>query len=46
MFGALLHLYFRNLEKVYQVLVDEQSESFNFAFGKAWFLHFYRDGVK
>lgn len=45
MFGALLHLYFRNLEKVYQVLVDEQSESFNFAFGKAWFLHFYRDGV-
>lgn len=45
MFGLLLHIYFRNLENVYKALVDGQSNSFNFAFGKAWFLHFYRDGV-
>ena len=39
----LIWFYFRSLKNVYAVLVDDTSDSFNFAFGKAWFLHFYRD---
>ncbi|MBR2451695.1 MAG: hypothetical protein IKB37_00760 [Rikenellaceae bacterium] len=39
----LIIFYFRNIEKIYRVLVDNNSSSFNFAFSKAWFLHFYRD---
>ena len=42
-FLFLLCLYFRNLKRVFKVLVDETEESFNFAFSKAWFLHFYKD---
>ena len=33
--------YFRELKRVYQVLVDDLDKSFNFAFSKAWLLHFY-----
>ena len=41
-FVMLLYIYFSNLRRVYQVLVDDKNDSFNFTFSKAWFLHFYR----
>ncbi len=38
----LMHLeYFRELKRVYRVLIDGYDDSFNFAFSKAWLLHFY-----
>ncbi|MBQ1990439.1 MAG: hypothetical protein II231_04845 [Rikenellaceae bacterium] len=43
LFVLLLYFYFRNLERIYRALVDDSSSSFNFAFSKAWFLHFYKD---
>ena len=33
--------YFKHLVGIYQVLVDDTSDSFNKAFSKAWFLHLY-----
>lgn len=39
----LLTMYFSNLKRVFKVLADGTEASFNFTFGKAWFLHFYRD---
>lgn len=42
LFALLLNMYFSNLRRVYQVLVDNKNDSFNFTFSKAWFLHFYR----
>lgn len=42
LFLFLLYIYFSNLKRVYQVLVDNKNSSFNFTFSKAWFLHFYR----
>ena len=44
-FISLLSMYFNNLSKVFKVLVDGTEDSFNYSFGKAWFLHFYRDQV-
>lgn len=41
-FALLLHFYYRNLRRVYLVLVDDSNSSFNFTFSKAWFLHFYK----
>lgn len=38
-----LWLYYHNLEKIYAVLVDKKESSFNYAFSKAWFLHFYKE---
>lgn len=43
LFIHLTWLYFKNLKKVFKVLVDNSEESFNFTFSKAWFLHFYQD---
>ena len=43
MFITLLCRYYSYLKDIFMVLVDGSSESFNFAFSKAWFLHFYRD---
>ena len=39
----LMLLYFRQLKRFFQVLVDDDfGASFNYAFSKAWILHFYR----
>lgn len=39
---VLMHVeYFRQLKRVYRVLIDDLDDSFNLAFSKAWFLHFY-----
>ena len=39
----LMMLYFKHLKRFFQVLVDDNlEESFNYAFSKAWILHFYR----
>ncbi len=35
--------FFARCMKVYRVLVDDKKASFNYAFSKAWFLHFYLD---
>ena len=35
--------YFRSLANVFRVLSDHHEDSFNYAFGKAWFLHIYPD---
>lgn len=43
LFMILLFRYYLYLKNVFLVLVDGTSESFNFAFSKAWLLHFYRD---
>lgn len=43
LFMWLLFRYYSYLKNVFMVLVDGTSESFNFAFSKAWLLHFYRD---
>lgn len=43
LFIRLLFRYYLYLKNVFMVLVDGTSESFNFAFSKAWLLHFYRD---
>ena len=43
LFNFFIWFYFRNLENVFKVLIDNTEESFNFTFSKAWFLHFYRD---
>lgn len=40
-FDFLIRNYFKNLRKVYQVIVDDEDSSFNWTFSKAWFLHFY-----
>lgn len=40
-FIFMIRNYFNNLMKVYQVIVDDEDSSFNWAFSKAWFLHFY-----
>ena len=37
----LLYSYFSKLIDVFKVLADDSDESFNKAFSKAWFLHFY-----
>lgn len=42
-FAYLLAMYFSNLKRVFMVLADGTEASFNFSFGKAWFLHFYRE---
>jgi len=39
----LMTSYFKNIKKVYQVAIDGKDSSFNFAFSRAWFLHFYID---
>ena len=33
--------YYKNLTKIYDVIVDEKDDSFNSVFNKAWFLHSY-----
>lgn len=38
----LIWMYYYNLTKIYSVLIDKKESSFNFAFSKAWFLHFYK----
>lgn len=43
MFWWQLWMYYHNLEKIYAVLVDGKESSFNYAFSKAWFLHFYKE---
>ena len=35
--------YYYKLKKVYLVLIDGKESSFNYAFGRAWHLHFYKD---
>lgn len=40
-FMILTYFYFHSLAKVFRVLSDHSQDSFNFAFGKAWFLHIY-----
>ena len=40
-FLLLVWKYFRECIKVYGVLIDGKKSSFNFAYSKAWFLHFY-----
>ena len=42
-FLFLLHQFFYQSEKVYSVLIDDENDSFNSVFSKAWFLHFYDD---
>lgn len=37
----LMWMYFHDLIKVYDVLVDRLDQSFNRTFGKAWFLHLF-----
>ena len=37
----LLYSYFNKLIEVFKVLANDSDESFNKAFSKAWFLHFY-----
>lgn len=39
----LLSSYFSKLIEVFRVLADDTDESFNRAFSKAWFLHFYAE---
>lgn len=39
----LLAVYFARCRAVYDVLEDGMDASFNYAFSKAWFLHFYID---
>ena len=41
--GGLCWAYFHGLAHVFRYLSDHQKESFNFSFGKAWFLHIYKD---
>lgn len=43
LFVCLLVNYFAKCEEVYRVAIDGQDASFNKAFDKAWFLHFYLD---
>lgn len=43
LFLLLAAKYFTQCIKVYGVLIHNTHESFNFAFSKAWFLHFYMD---
>ncbi|MEE1279335.1 MAG: hypothetical protein UHH95_00710 [Oscillospiraceae bacterium] len=43
LFIVLSAKYFTECIKIYGVLIDETHKSFNFAFSKAWFLHFYMD---
>ncbi len=43
LFFILCAKYFSQCIKIYGVLIDGTHESFNFAFSKAWFLHFYMD---
>ena len=43
LFLLLSGKYFAQCIKVYGVLIHNTHESFNFAFSKAWFLHFYMD---
>lgn len=42
-FLILSFLYFKECIKIYGVMVDGTTKSFNAAFSKAWFLHFYID---
>ncbi|MBQ2840070.1 MAG: hypothetical protein IJE70_01850 [Oscillospiraceae bacterium] len=42
-FVSLVKVFFDELMAVYYVLVDHKDKSFNKAFSKAWFLHFYID---
>ena len=41
--GGLCWAYFHGLAHVFRYLSDHQRDSFNFSFGKAWFLHIYKD---
>lgn len=43
LFVLLSVLYFKGIVDVFRVLSDHRNDSFNFAFGKAWFLHIYKD---
>ncbi len=43
LFLILAAEYFSECIKIYGVLIDGTHKSFNYAFGKAWFLHFYMD---
>lgn len=42
-FSILLAVYFNKCLEVYKVLCDNSNASFNGAFSKAWFLHFYKN---
>lgn len=43
LFFIFMFDFFSRCIKVYSVLIDGKHESFNYAFSKAWFLHFYID---